>query len=338
MAQMSRMMLNRGTGLGLAAAMGFLAGWGTERIVMRRLRAGTETRPALHDLETDLTHRRQICADGAELHWVERGVGPAVIMLHGITLDATAWRHQLACDDVGRMMAVDLIGHGESVPGSGGGSISANAMALAELIESEDLDDVTLVGHSMGGMVIGHFLAHASEETVAKVHAVIFVDSAIRFPASPRAGQSSLHPRLQRPRWSRWIGTVPDNDLGWLAVRSTFGHRPDTADIERLARSFDRLSPEVYWQAWPSIVRHDIREGLSARVRRHDLRVVVAVGSLDRLTPVRAAQELRDAFVGAELVIVEGVGHQLMMERPREFNDLLRRVVHGIKEDPEDSR
>jgi pimeloyl-ACP methyl ester carboxylesterase len=66
----------------------------------------------------------------------------------------------------------------------------------------------------------------------------------------------------------------------------------------------------------------------------HDIAVptIVVVGSRDLLTPLRSAKRIATAIDGAELHIVAGAGHQLMMENPEELAALLEALVARIDE------
>jgi pimeloyl-ACP methyl ester carboxylesterase len=254
------------------------------------------------------------------MHWLELGVGRPVIFLHGVTLDAEVWHHQFRLGDRFRLLSIDLRGHGRSVAGTDGATIDANARDLAQLLTDNDLREVVLVGHSMGGMVIGRFLADATPDVIDRVSGVVFVDSAVRSPVSPPPGQAMIDRVLRWGPLAALSATVPDNDAGRLAVMATFGRRPRIDDMQIVARSYDRLPPDAYWQAWPSVARYDARHELAARDDLAALEVLVVVGGRDRLTPIRCARELVDVFPQAELVVVPDAGHQVMLERPDRLN------------------
>ncbi|MEZ5376397.1 MAG: alpha/beta hydrolase [Acidimicrobiales bacterium] len=305
-----------------ALAIGAAVGWAAERLVMRRVDLAAAPSEPL-PLPAAAVDRAMVMRDGASMHWIEAGEGRPLILLHGITLEAEAWTRQFALADRSRVMAIDLRGHGRSTAGTDGATIAANAGDLAELLEREDLHDAVIAGHSMGGMVLAHFLATAPASTVQRVSSAVFVDSAIRSPMSPSLRSERLDAFLQRPAVAAVVGTVPDSDAGRLAVMTTFGRRPSTLDLQTVAQSFDRLDPETYWQAMPSILDHDVRAAIAERSDLDRVEVAVIVGSLDRLTPMRCARELVDVFPGSTLHVLDGVGHQAMMEAPAAVNEVL---------------
>ena len=95
--------------------------------------------------------------DGLQLHVHERGRGPAVVLLHGFSgssqmwgdslLDALATRH--------RVLAVDLLGHGESdAPDDGNRYGLAEVVRdICDLLDALDLEAPVWIGYSMGGRI-----------------------------------------------------------------------------------------------------------------------------------------------------------------------------------------
>jgi 3-oxoadipate enol-lactonase len=57
-------------------------------------------------------------------------------------------------------------------------------------------------------------------------------------------------------------------------------------------------------------------------LRQADIRALVVVGELDRVTPIAEAMSLRSLLKG-ELVVVPNVGHLPNVEDPLAFNDAL---------------
>ncbi len=308
---------------------GAAAGWFAERLMMHRIERSAS--PSLETmLPADARDRTMATADGGSMHWIEAGSGRPLVLLHGITLEAEVWSRQFVLHDRARVMAVDLRGHGRSTAGADGATIATNAADLAALLEHEDLEGAVLVGHSMGGMVVAHFLATADTDTLGRVSGAAFVDSAVRSPVSRSVRNDRVDAFLQRPAVAATIGTVPDSDAGRLAVMMTFGRRPSMLDIQTVAESFDRLDPETYWQSMPSILEHDVRASLASRDDLDRLRIIVIVGELDRLTPLRCAREIVETFGGAELHVLPGVGHQAMMEASDAVNELLTELMSEL--------
>ncbi|NBV42647.1 alpha/beta fold hydrolase [bacterium] len=89
-----------------------------------------------------------------QLVFKERGQGPAIIILHGLFGSSDNWASiSKTLSDRFRVITVDLRNHGESFhhPAHTYPEMAAD---IIDLMDSLDLDEAVLVGHSMGGKVV----------------------------------------------------------------------------------------------------------------------------------------------------------------------------------------
>jgi non-heme chloroperoxidase len=88
--------------------------------------------------------------DGTPIYYKDWGRGPVVTFSHGWPLNADAWDGQmlLRVQNGFRVIAHDRRGHGRSRQASSGNDMNGYADDLAAVIETLDLRNVTLVGHS----------------------------------------------------------------------------------------------------------------------------------------------------------------------------------------------
>lgn len=131
--------------------------------------------------------------NGLNFHVQQKGDGPDVVLIHGVTGDLSIWFLCKAMDELAashRVTAFDLRGHGYSdVPPSGYTSADHAADVLA-LMDRIGATRARLVGHSFGGVVAAHVAAIAPE----RVEAVVFSDP--YFPALRHLEDMS--------RWGHW--------------------------------------------------------------------------------------------------------------------------------------
>src|SRR5665811_395559 len=85
----------------------------------------------------------------------ERGEGPVALFVHGFPLDSTMWLEQIdRLSDVRRCIAPDLRGFGHSAPSLRPAlTMEDHADDLVSLVDALDVEQVDLVGFSMGGYV-----------------------------------------------------------------------------------------------------------------------------------------------------------------------------------------
>lgn len=109
--------------------------------------------------------------DGTQIYFKDWGTGKPVVFSHGWPLSADAWDAQmLFLGQHGyRVVAHDRRGHGRSGQSWGGNNLDTYADDLAELIETLDLKDITLVGHSTGGGEVTRYIGRHGTKRVAKL-------------------------------------------------------------------------------------------------------------------------------------------------------------------------
>jgi non-heme chloroperoxidase len=109
--------------------------------------------------------------DGTQIYCKDWGTGKPIVFSHGWPLSADAWDPQMLF--LGRqgyrVIAHDRRGHGRSGQSWVGNDLDTYADDLAEVIESFDLKDVTLVGHSTGGGEVTRYIGRHGTKRVAKL-------------------------------------------------------------------------------------------------------------------------------------------------------------------------
>jgi pimeloyl-ACP methyl ester carboxylesterase len=249
-----------------------------------------------------------VSPDGIPIHYTADGSGsPAIVFVHGWSCDRSYWRGQLGPLAGGhRVVAVDLAGHGESGAGRRSWTMSAFGADVAAVVDDERLDDVVLVGHSMGGDVI----LEAALLLEGRVRGLVWVDTyrALGELPTPEGIEAFIAP-FRRD----FVGEV---------LQLVRGFFPPTADgdlIEWIAADMAAAPPDVALSA----LRHAIsNEG-------------PAIDVLARLDVPRAAinPDYRPTDVaslarhGFRTVMLDGVGHFSMLEDPVQFNRALEAVV-----------
>jgi len=104
------------------------------------------------------------------------GTGRPVVLIHGWPLSAESWKAQVpVLKDAGyRVVAYDRRGFGRSDKPADGYEYDTLADDLAGVINDLDLQDVTLVGFSMGGGEVARYIARHGEQ---RLHSVVFASA-----------------------------------------------------------------------------------------------------------------------------------------------------------------
>jgi len=194
-------------------------------------------------------------------------------------------------------LAVDLPGHGAS-DGPLLPTVEAAASWLARFLESADLTDVTLVGHSFGALVALDCAARHPE----RVHSLALIALSAPMPVNPavltaaredRAGAIETLTEYGFPR--RDDGAPPSPAM--VATRALFEAAPSNALYA------DLMACDHY------------SSGLK-RAAEIEIPARLVFGEFDRLTPTRHAEPLVEALGAPDVTVVPGAGHMLLAEAP----------------------
>jgi non-heme chloroperoxidase len=108
--------------------------------------------------------------DGTEIYYKDWGTGPAITFSHGWPLNADAWDGQMLflVQHGYRCIAHDRRGHGRSSQPSTRNDMNGYADDLATVIETLDVEEATLVGHSTGGGEVARYIGRHGTGRVRK--------------------------------------------------------------------------------------------------------------------------------------------------------------------------
>lgn len=270
-------------------------------------------------------HHGETVLDGRRLRFVDIGRGSPVLLVHGLGASWQTWLENipdLARDH--RVVAVDLPGFGGSDPLSPSAEISEHADTLAALLDALGIERVVAVGHSLGGVVCERLaLGHPD-----KVHALLL---ACAGGVQPRARERRMvrallivHGVLRRERASSALRRSPR-----LRRRLLGGGLHDPTCVSDAL--INELLPGFRAPGFIDTASAGLRDDVHRSLHRIACRTLIVWGRKDRLVPVAVGRQLADLIPGARLEIWDEVGHCPMLERPADFNELLRDWVIEIQ-------
>jgi pimeloyl-ACP methyl ester carboxylesterase len=271
---------------------------------------------------------RFIEVEGARLHYLDRGTGPVVVMVHG--LGGNLRNFYRLIDELAatcRVVAVDRPGSGYSRMLSGEHpALRAQAAIIARFLHTLDLQRPVLVGHSMGGALS---LALALEHPDC-VRALVLISTLSQVERAPPAAFKSLDIRSPALRWLiAWTLMVP---LGKLAQQATL-----TAVFapELVPQDFDvesggglGLRPASFIAASKDMVT--VSEELASMTPRYPslaIPVDVIFGQQDPILDYRAhGERLVAVLPNATLHVIEG-GHMIPVTMADQIVNLIRQAA-----------
>jgi non-heme chloroperoxidase len=108
--------------------------------------------------------------DGTQIFYKDWGSGRPIVFSHGWPLDADAWDAQMLFLGAQgfRVIAHDRRSHGRSTQTWQGNDMDTYADDLATLLDTLDITEAMLVGHSTGGGEVAHYIGRHGTRRVAK--------------------------------------------------------------------------------------------------------------------------------------------------------------------------
>ncbi|MEO9325387.1 alpha/beta hydrolase [Nocardioides sp. C4-1] len=260
--------------------------------------------------------------DGRNLHVTDSGGdGRPVVLIHGWPLSAESWSAQVpALKDAGyRVVAYDRRGFGQSDPGD---AYDYDALAgdLDNVLADLDLNDVTLVGFSMGG---GEVARYASAYGTDRLHSVVF--AAAVPPYLLKGDDNPDGPLDQDAAAEMRSGLEQDRDAffdGFVTDFYSAGGDLKVSEEERqkalaLAQRSDQGAALGCMDAFGGT---DFREDLS----KITVPTLVIHGDSDATVPFEGSgKRTHESIAGSELVVLEGAPHGCNVSHADEFNRAL---------------
>ncbi|MEM1218966.1 MAG: alpha/beta hydrolase [Bacteroidota bacterium] len=286
-----------------------------------------EALASMQDLEYVFPTQKAKLANGMELAYVDEGSGEEVLLfVHGLGSYIPAWRKnivELRRDF--RCIAVDLPGYGKSSKGKYSGTLPFFAEQLIALLDHLNIEQVTLVGHSMGGQI-------------SMVTALQYPDRIKRLVLCAPAGFETFNEGQKE--WFREVITA--NGVRLTPVESikanlgsNFLNFPKDAEFmidDRIAMRSAEDFPG-YCYIIPKSVQAMVDMPVYDELPNITQPVQVIFGKQDNLIPNRflnpgsttkIAEDGASRIPNAQLNIVNKAGHFVMFEQAEEVNQIIR--------------
>lgn len=227
----------------------------------------------------------------------------AIVFVHGAGLDGSSWQYQTSFFD--GSVAVDLPGHGSSTDHPHD-SVHDYATWLGETIRRLGAEPVTLVGHSMGSLVVLETAAR-NPDMVGKL--VLIATSA----SMPVHRDLLAAAAAKDPAAAAMV-------IKWSLPRDSGYGRPK--------QWVQQISTAFVSAAESGVIADDFtacdsyKDGLTS-AEKIRCPTLLLLGEHDVMTKPPAAQPLAAAIADARIVVIEGVGHMLPLEKPSEVNEAI---------------
>ncbi len=240
--------------------------------------------------------------DGAKIHYKSYGKGKdALVLIHGWTCNLENWRDQIPdFAKRSRVIALDLPGHGQSDKPQIAYTMDLFANAIDAVMRDAKVERAVLVGHSMGTPVARQFYRKYPQKTLA----IVIVDGGLRLFGTKEMRDGFLavfrapnYKEAGAQMFSQMTKTLPAKDQE--SVMASYGNTPQYVIVSAM----EGMNNEAVYAADKINVP------------------VFAIIAKSPFWPPDTEEFLHGLAPDLEVQWWDGVGHFVMMEKPKQFND-----------------
>jgi pimeloyl-ACP methyl ester carboxylesterase len=283
-----------------------------------------------HKIEAALPPRGQFMEiEGQRIHYIDKGSGPAIVMLHGLGGNLHHFTYALVERLAGefRVIAVDRPGSGYSTrPKDASAALGAQAATLASLIRTLQLQKPLLVGHSLGGALALTIALHHPDCAGALALIAPLTHARDEVPEVFRG--LAIGSKLLRTMLG-WTLATPLSILNRdKTLAAVFGPDSVPADFAIKAGALLGLRPKSFYATSSDLMAAN--DDLPQTMQRYGSLAIpfgMLYGKGDRLLDYREQGEaMKQKCPALDLKLIDG-GHMLLITAPGPCVEMIRRVA-----------
>ncbi len=261
-----------------------------------------------------------------DLYYEDHGSGQPVVLIHGYPLSGRAWDKQVPVllDDGRRVITYDRRGFGKSSQPATGHDFDTFASDLNTLLETLDLRDVTLVGHSMGTGEVTRYLGTYGSQRATK--------GVLVSPIPPFLLQTGDNPEgLPASLFDGFIRTAMQDVPAWMK-----GFLDNFYNIDKFRGTL--VSDQAYQASWNIAVSASATAAVAciptwetdfrADLPKINVPMLVIQGDDDRILPYpNTGKRLPGLLSDMQMVVIEGGPHAIAWTHDDQVNSALLKFM-----------
>lgn len=236
--------------------------------------------------------------------------GRTLLLVHGAGGSHLDWPIELRRLEETAVASLDLPGHGRSTP-PGHQTIEGYADVVQAFIETTGLENVVVVGHSMGG-AIAQALALRG---LTQLSGLILIGTGARLPVSP----AILEGVGNEDGAAFAVAVSLINRYAWRKKSDPTHRKKSYATM--LTTGSETLHGDFF--ACSQFNSH-------AQLHNVQLPTLIISATEDKMVPVKFGKQLVEQIPNAQFEIVEDSGHYIQLEQPRVVSSLITNFLNNL--------
>lgn len=270
-----------------------------------------------------------VLSDGLHMAYADAGSGRPLLLVHGWGANQGFFDVQRRALQSGfRVITVDLRGHGASSAPDGKPSVELLAADLGVLAEHLALEDMLVVGWSMGAMVLWRALLSGMHERTAGMAVVDMTPRIVNdrgWKLGLKGGYDlSTSQAARRAMIADWPGFAQALARAVVADGLDAERRPL---IDWVAGEVAHNEPHALAHLWGSLAEQDFRDDLE----RLELPTLVVHGAHSQLYAPETSLYLQSRLPDARRIAFDRSGHAPHLEEPDRFNRVVTEFAASLK-------
>jgi pimeloyl-ACP methyl ester carboxylesterase len=247
-----------------------------------------------------------------DLHYVEEGTGPPVLLVHAFPLNHKMWAPQFAAlRDNFRVIAPDMRGFGQT-PVQDPWSLEEAADDLAGLLDSLGIRHCALVGLSMGGYIALPFYS----KYPSRIDRLVLADTRARADND-----------MEKAARTKMIADLEEFGASILPERMLSRLLKPNASTDVVKTITEMIANTGATAAIHALMAMRDRPDASTVLHKISCPSLVIAGEHDVVTRVEECREMANTIQDGKFVSIRDAGHLSNIENPLEFNSVLKQFL-----------
>lgn len=242
-------------------------------------------------------------------YWInDTKVGNAIIFIHPAFANHTCFDSQLDCFSDYKVITIDLIGHGQSL---GKGSIEDTAEHIKQIMETEKIDKINLVGVSIGAVLVQDF-ANKYPDTVSSLTCIGGYDN------------NNFDKNLQKSNTKQQMKMI---------LKALFSIKAFAEDNKKIS-AYTKEAQEKFYQMNLEFKKSSFKYLATLgklvnkyKTQKRDYPLLIGVGEYDNDIAKKASIMWHESEPDSEYIEFSDAGHIVNMDTPEQFNKILNKVI-----------